>query len=278
MTLSAARHNHGYYEKDGIVRRYAAMDALFPAEEALLERLRVELREASLLDIGVGGGRTTVRFAPAVAAYTGADYAAAMVEACKARFAAGLPKAEWAVADARELPPAWIGRFDAALFSYNGIDCLDPEDRPRALKEMRRALKPGGWLLFSFHNLAAVEGLREKARARGAMDDGSGDGAGDRSGWLERIRAGFDYGVYRWLNPDLKERLRAPMTLLRDRGNRWRGRYTYIRPEAQARQLEDAGFEWVDAYPATARSPYRGKAEAFASREPWIYVLALRRD
>jgi SAM-dependent methyltransferase len=263
MTTSAARHNQAYYEKGGIVRRYASMAALLPAEEALLERLRGELREGSLLDIGVGGGRTTVHFAPAVSSYTGADYASAMVEACRARFAEDLPKAEWAVADARSLPPAWIGRYDAAMFSYNGIDCLDPEDRPQALKEMRRALKPGGWLLFSFHNLAAVADLGGKSR-RGGLGD--------------RLRARFERAAYRWLNPDLEERLRAPMTLLRDRGNRWRGRYTYIRPEAQARQLEEAGFEWVDAYPATGRSPYKSKAEALASVEPWVYVLALRRD
>jgi SAM-dependent methyltransferase len=54
--------------------------------------------------------------------------------------------------DARQLrfPPA---AFDAALFSWNGLDYMCPfRDRKRVLDEVRRALKPNGLFLFSSHN------------------------------------------------------------------------------------------------------------------------------
>ncbi len=43
--------------------------------------------------------------------------------------------------------------FDAALFSFNGIDCIFPSPlRRQALSEMRRVVRPGGLVYFSGHN------------------------------------------------------------------------------------------------------------------------------
>ena len=47
-------------------------------------------------------------------------------------------------------------RFDVVLFSFNGIDNLNPVDRRTALDEMRRVLKSTGLLLFSSHSLTTL--------------------------------------------------------------------------------------------------------------------------
>ena len=43
--------------------------------------------------------------------------------------------------------------FDFVLFSFNGIDSFGPQDRLKALKEIRRVLKNNGYFCFSSHNL-----------------------------------------------------------------------------------------------------------------------------
>ncbi len=43
--------------------------------------------------------------------------------------------------------------FDAALFSYNGIDCIYPlASRIRCMREVHRVLRAGGAFLLSSHN------------------------------------------------------------------------------------------------------------------------------
>lgn len=47
------------------IDEYAASTELQPPEKAILDRLRDQLRQMKMLDIGVGGGRTTMHFAQA---------------------------------------------------------------------------------------------------------------------------------------------------------------------------------------------------------------------
>lgn len=59
------------------------------------------------------------------------------------------------VCDASTMPPAWSGRFTGVLCS----EVLEHVERPwLALPEMRRVLKPGGWIIitvpFCFHRHA----------------------------------------------------------------------------------------------------------------------------
>jgi SAM-dependent methyltransferase len=266
---STGNRNQEVFGAAGTVRRYASLQDLFPAEKALLDRLAPDLPRAHLLDLGVGGGRTTAHLASRVARYLGADYAPAMVEACRARFPA-LPPEAFAVADARALPAAWTSAFDVVLFSYNGLDFLDHGERLASLREIARVLKPGGWFAFSSHNLAAVSRDLER---------------GLSGGWDRAL----DVAAFRLLNKDAAAIAKGPYGILRDRGNKARARNYYIRPEAQEEQLREAGFDPVATWPASGSG--RGRKgphghslglQAFgdaaqASDDRWIHYLARRR-
>jgi ubiquinone/menaquinone biosynthesis C-methylase UbiE len=93
-----------------------------------------------VLDLGVGGGRTTHSLAPHASLYIGIDYSRAMIEICQDRF----PHHQFEPGDARDLsrfPAEW---FDFVLFSYNGIDFVDHADRLQVLKEIARVSHLGG--------------------------------------------------------------------------------------------------------------------------------------
>ena len=103
---------------------------------------------ARMLDIGVGGGRTTAYFLDRVGSYVGVDYSPELVEACRERF----PGADVSLGDARHLARFPDGSFDFVLFSFNGIDYVSQHGRHQVLAEVRRVLATGGTWMFSTHN------------------------------------------------------------------------------------------------------------------------------
>lgn len=162
MTGLASDPTRSAYESPDIVALYARPDGLQKPEETLLAQLSPMLGAMDMLDIGVGGGRTTRHFAPLARTYLGVDYSAAMIEQCKRAF----PAVRFAVADARRLEFASDESYDLVLFSYNGIDHLDAGDRRTALGEMRRVLRPGGLMVFSSHNANYLPAIIDRFRFR----------------------------------------------------------------------------------------------------------------
>ena len=78
--------NKDTYQSQKIVKRYANLDELFKAERTILGILKNKLKNMRMLDIGVGGGRTTYYFSPLVKEYLGIDYSEQMINACEKRF------------------------------------------------------------------------------------------------------------------------------------------------------------------------------------------------
>jgi len=136
-----------------IVADYRARNYLLPAELACLGDVWARSKGGAVLDLGVGTGRTVPFLRPLAGRYVGVDFADEMVVACRARF----PDVDLRQGDARNLTAFADHEFDLVLFSFNGIDYMPPEDRPRALREVFRVLRPGGTFVFSTHNLNALD-------------------------------------------------------------------------------------------------------------------------
>jgi ubiquinone/menaquinone biosynthesis C-methylase UbiE len=135
------------YESVDLVAFYVQQIGLQDCESYLFER---HLSPGiSVLDMGVGGGRTTPYLSGIAGRYVGADYSQGMVNACKKRW----PKLEFVHCNAIDLSRFADDLFDVVVFSFNGIDVIrDDENRAKCLAETTRVLRPGGLLIFSSHN------------------------------------------------------------------------------------------------------------------------------
>ena len=135
------------YGTSEVASYYAALNYLTPCERLLFQSYIKP--EMSVLDLGVGGGRTTAYLSRTASCYVGIDYSEAMVQACKKKF----PSLDFRLADASDLSLFEDESFDAIVFSFNGIDSVIPyEKRVRCLRECWRVLRSEGVFIFSAHN------------------------------------------------------------------------------------------------------------------------------
>jgi SAM-dependent methyltransferase len=153
MTIEsgAQRGNLEIYDSMEVARFYAALQHITPCERLLFQSYLKP--NSAVLDLGVGGGRTTPYLCRTASRYLGVDYAPEMVKACQAKF----PALDFRVAEASDLEFISPGSFDAVVAAFNVIDYVIPiEKRLRCWQECHRVLRPGGVLIFSSHNPRAV--------------------------------------------------------------------------------------------------------------------------
>lgn len=165
--------NLSTYNAPAIVEHYAALDYLTACEQLLFETyLKPGM---AVLDLGVGGGRTTPYLSSIAAHYVGVDYAEEMIARCRDKF----PHLEFEVSDAADLSKLASASFDSVVMAFNAMDYVIPdESRFRALREIARVLKPRGMLIFSSHNPRSIwvppswnpERIRDLARALVGVD------------------------------------------------------------------------------------------------------------
>lgn len=136
-----------------VVSGYANQSDLSPAERAMLDQVRDEVRGRPILDLGVGGGRTVRALREVSDDYVGLDYSLPMVHAARRRF----PDVRIEHGDARDLSAFADGSFHLVVFSCNGLGMLGHDDRLRVLGEVHRTLAPGAAFLFSTHNRSSPE-------------------------------------------------------------------------------------------------------------------------
>jgi SAM-dependent methyltransferase len=126
---------------------YGTSGYLEAGERAAFEA--ADLAGADILDLAVGGGRTTSFLAPVAGSYVGIDISPEMVDLARGRF----PGVDLRVGDARELSGFADGSFGAVVVSFNSIDALPRADRASTLREIHRVLVPDGHLVLSMLNL-----------------------------------------------------------------------------------------------------------------------------
>jgi ubiquinone/menaquinone biosynthesis C-methylase UbiE len=259
----------GQRDLDHFVQVYSSWSHLFPPEKIVLERLVDELPSMRVLDIGVGGGRTTVHLSPRVRQYVGVDMDPGMLAACEKRFAGRPGSVSFQQCNAVSLAPFADASFDFVLFSFNGIDYLRWPERRRALEEMFRVLRPGGYMLFSCHNLNSLHQLYWLKSTSGLGDF---------------LREAMRYILVRLCNGrvrKLQQRdyvqfydviyLTTPKRFLASLF-RGLGRFCYSKPEAQVRQLEEVGWRILATY-AEKGALLETAEERNASQDFWLHYF-----
>jgi SAM-dependent methyltransferase len=150
-TPAVTRANLENYASDWSIEEYSREDGLRAVETELVTEY-FPTPPAQVLDLGCGAGRTTGDLARRGFSVTAVDLAPRLLEAARERH----PGLDFRVMDATALEFE-DASFDAALFSYNGIDCIHPvEQRVRAMAEAFRVLRPGGVFVLSSHNLVGA--------------------------------------------------------------------------------------------------------------------------
>jgi SAM-dependent methyltransferase len=140
--------NKSAYARAEVVDWYDDLEFILAPEKAILKKVTPVIKDKKLLDIGIGGGRTTRFLVEISKDYTGIDYTPRCVEIVKRKY----PAATVLCCDARDLSAFSNETFDFVLFSFNAIDYIAHDDRIKALSEIHRVLKPGGLFMFSTHN------------------------------------------------------------------------------------------------------------------------------
>ena len=143
--------NVAVYDDPGVVAEYAHSNGWINlGEQAALMSVAHLVRGKRILDIGVGAGRTVSLLSLLSDSYVGVDYTPGQLKACQQRY----PHLDLRLADARDLSQFDDGSFDFVFFSFNGIDCVDHDDRALVLSEMHRVLVAGGIVSYSALNKA----------------------------------------------------------------------------------------------------------------------------
>jgi ubiquinone/menaquinone biosynthesis C-methylase UbiE len=257
MLDSIDRFNSRFWKLPCTVSCYSSRDTLFAGETALLEKLRPEITNKKLLDIGVGGGRTT-RFLLAISRdYTAIDYSPPLVEAVRLKFNVD----SIYCCDAREMRRFRDGTFDFALFSYNGLDYVSHTDRLTILREVWRVLQPGGIFVFSTHNRDFVNAGRLPWRRTDLKLTRS---------FLHECASAMVL-LPRHLRMKRHEIHENEYAILNDSAGDYSLLTYYISIDAQIRQAEQIGFNAVEVY------DMNGRPVSANQSSPWIYFIVRKK-
>lgn len=131
---------------------------LLPLEEPQVTAALGDLRDVSLLDVGCGTGRHAVRCAAAGARVTAVDFSSGMLD--KARAKAGAQAVRFVEHDLLQPLPFADAQFDRAMCCLVLDHIPSPVD---LLREIRRALRPGGRLIVSvMHPALLLRGVQAR--------------------------------------------------------------------------------------------------------------------
>lgn len=248
------------FRRPGIVSYYTQLQQLQPAEAVILQQLEESLPHMTVLDLGVGGGRTTQYLAHRVFDYTGIDYSPEMIQVCEQRFSNRGQRVRFQVCDVRDLSRFLDHSFDLIFFSFNGIDNISHRERLDFFTDVRRIAKPGGYFCFSTHNL---QGIIPEFSLGNRLSINP----------LKSYVNGIMWGFLCFFNRPLTAVTLQDVdyAIIRDESHNFRLRQYYIRPKAQLQQL-DQFFTKINVYSWQTGEPIADH-ELEAQREMWLYYL-----
>jgi ubiquinone/menaquinone biosynthesis C-methylase UbiE len=236
-----------------VLEYFQSIDKLFQAEKVLFEKLSPAIKDKKILDIGIGGGRTTKYLLEISRDYTGIDYVAEFAEKTAEKY----PDANVFCGDATDLKELENETFDFVLFSYNGLDCISSGDRRKALKEFYRVLKKGGYLMFSSHN-RDYQNFNKLPWRRKIEYDAS----------FFRFCLYCLYHLPKHYKMKKHEIFTDDYAVVNDSDHRYSLLLYYITIDRQVKQLMEVGFSGIEAYDMA------GNVVKSDTSSHWIYYLA----
>ena len=234
-----------------IARRYGKDSKLQKPENTILNICKNEFRNMAMLDIGVGGGRTSLHFMSLVGRYVAIDYSDEMIQVCKNRFPEN--KDQFKIADVRNLSAFDENSFDFVLFSFNGIDYISHQDRLTAFSEIKRVLKKDGFFVFSSHNLQS-DTLSKINYSLNPVK------------LLENV---IKFIYIKFSNNNIEDLRRKGYALIKDGGHFFKLKNYYIKPQMQVSQLSELGFRHIKLYSLYSGDEITSGFEAV--KDPWVY-------
>jgi ubiquinone/menaquinone biosynthesis C-methylase UbiE len=255
--------NQETYQTSSIVWHYTQLNQLQPAERTILELLRDRLPTMKMLDIGIGGGRTTQHFSPLAGEYTGIDYSPQMIAACQQRFTQTPQTMALEVGDARNMPQFADNSFDFILFSFNGIDYMSVSDRLKILSEVARVGKTGCYFYFSSHNL---QGMAAEFNWRTKFS------FNPLKTYVNLVMLGL-LNIFN-LKITHEQLETADYLIIKDESHNFRLQTYYIRPQAQIQQLRSS-FEEIEIYSWQTGLEIVNSKELSTNIDMWLYYLCI---
>jgi ubiquinone/menaquinone biosynthesis C-methylase UbiE len=262
INIMIPKNNQTVYESDDVVEFYVEQGDLQKPEATILNEFRSRLPQMRMLDIGVGAGRTTTHFAGLAKEYLGIDYSNKMVNACIRKFSDCPKRISFLTADARTMRLFKDNSFDFVLFSFNGIDYMDHNERIRTLLEIQRIIREGGYFCFSTHNLNF---LLKKCSIQLSTHPAI---LASRFFQLLQMRLLNKKEAWKVIrNPSRN----AKHTMVNDGAMDFRLKTYYITPSEQLKQLSELGYSDTKMYSVTTGKEIKNPNKAV---DNWVYFLS----
>jgi SAM-dependent methyltransferase len=225
-------HNVSIYSIKGIAPYYAR-EPLYPPEIQIFIKHKSEFADKTMLDIGVGTGRTSKYLAPFCKRYVGIELNKDMLDL----FSENLPQVELVHCDMREFYTLNKDKFDFVIGPYSAFDALNHADRVKMFHDIHAMMQPNGMFVFATHNLN-WKGVGSSPQLERAKDP---------------VRLFKNYLAYRKCvkhHQRMKslEEHHETYAILNDISHEWLALLYYITREEQTKQLHEAGFEVLEVY------------------------------
>ncbi len=229
--------NVAIYSLKGIAPHYA-QEPLHPPEIHIFIKHKAEFEGRTVLDIGVGTGRTSKYLAPFAKRYVGIDLSRDML----AHFSGQLPNTELIHCDMRNFAALNTDVFDFVLGPYSAFDSLKHSDRVQMFRDIHAMTSLGAMFAFSTHNLnwTGIGNTPELERSR------------DPVRMLRNVVAWRLYVRNHRSKKPFEER-HAEYAILNDISHQWLALLYYITRENQVKQLSATGFEVMEVYDREGR-------------------------
>lgn len=211
-----------------------------------------------MLDIGVGGGRTSNYFIPKVKNYLGIDYSQNMVDACINRFKNHNSDFLFETKDARNIEDYQANSFDLILFSFNGVDYMNINERIDFLKKSNTLLKPNGYLCFSSHNTFFLKQLFSFHI---------------RKNIYQMFKQLLNLNRLKKINEKEMSNENNNYKYINDGAHNFMLSTCYINPMYQKELLTRSGFSSVNIFSNNSNTEINFNDSKVLSTSPWIYYL-----